>query len=99
MEAMLGSPGLPVTVSVAEPPSMLLQKSDDLSKDSRKKTCVCCPTKLKLTDLACGKCKARFCMSHRLPEAHKCTFDYKGEGAKILEARNPLVTGLKLDKI
>ena len=99
MAAMLGSPALGTMTTTAEPPSLLLQKSDDLPKDSRKKTCVCCPTKLKLTDLACGKCKARFCMSHRLPEAHKCTFDYKGEGAKILEARNPLVAGSKLDKI
>jgi len=38
-------------------------------------------------------------MTHRLPEAHKCGFDFKGEGAKILESKNPLVVGSKLEKI
>jgi predicted nucleic acid binding AN1-type Zn finger protein len=93
---MLGSPSLPSTVSVAQPPSLLL---NDIPKQSRKAVCVCCPAKLKLTDFACGKCKNRFCMSHRLPEAHACTFDFKEEGKKLLEARNPVVTGSKLDKI
>ena len=79
---------LPVTESQHDPPKQL-----------RKASCVCCPTKLKLTDLACGKCKARFCMTHRLPEAHKCGFDFKGEGAKILESKNPQVVGAKLEKI
>ena len=93
---MLGSPALGTITATAEPPSLHL---NDPPKQLRKASCGCCPARLKLTDLACGKCKARFCMTHRLPEAHKCGFDFKGEGAKILESKNPLVVGSKLEKI
>lgn len=85
---------LPVTAMLP-----VTESQNDLPKQLRKTTCVCCSAKLKLTDFACGKCKNRFCMMHRLPEAHACTFDFKEEGKKILEARNPQIVGSKLDKI
>eukprot|EP00117_Sycon_ciliatum_P010637 scpid106620/ scgid12462/ Zinc finger A20 and AN1 domain-containing stress-associated protein 6 len=38
-----------------------------------------CRKKLRLADPAC-RCGMRFCMAHRLPEQHHCTFDYKTHG-------------------
>lgn len=35
-----------------------------------------CLKRLKLTDLKC-KCGNHYCLIHRLPENHKCTFDFK----------------------
>ena len=35
-----------------------------------------CKKKLKLTDMQCVCCK-NFCINHRLPEYHDCTFDFK----------------------
>ena len=42
-----------------------------------------CNRKLLLSDLSC-RCENRFCILHRLPENHKCTFDYKNLGKEIL---------------
>lgn len=38
--------------------------------------CFSCKKKLLLTDFAC-KCEKRFCVMHRFPEVHSCTYDYK----------------------
>lgn len=38
---------------------------------------ICCK-KLKITDLKC-RCGNQYCYIHRLPETHKCTFNYKLE--------------------
>ena len=35
-----------------------------------------CNKKLQLTDFKC-KCNNTYCSKHRLPETHKCTYDYK----------------------
>ena len=35
-----------------------------------------CRKKLKLTDMKCVCCKT-FCLEHRLPESHNCTYDFK----------------------
>jgi predicted nucleic acid binding AN1-type Zn finger protein len=45
-----------------------------------------CGKKLLLTDMEC-KCTYRFCGTHRLPESHACTHDYKKEGAERLQAQ------------
>ena len=34
-----------------------------------------CKKKLKLSDMEC-RCTKRFCIVHRLPETHECTFDH-----------------------
>lgn len=35
-----------------------------------------CVKRLKITDMKC-RCGNIYCCFHRLPENHKCTFDYK----------------------
>ena len=68
-----------------------------------KKRCSCiidkegniCRKVLKLTDMEC-KCGKRFCSVHRLPENHFCSFNFKEEGRKILEKKNPVVAAPKI---
>ena len=46
-----------------------------------------CNKKLQLTDLIC-KCNNTYCSKHRLPEIHKCTYDYKTFGRNLLDKQN-----------
>ena len=43
-----------------------------------------CNKKIKLTDTQC-KCGNKYCLKHRIPEDHNCTFDYKNNDRLILE--------------
>ncbi len=45
---------------------------------SESNKCFSCAKRLSLTDAIVGKCKCEhyFCIRHRLPEMHECTFDY-----------------------
>ena len=38
--------------------------------------CPCCSRKANILGLVC-KCGSQFCMDHRLPEHHNCSYDYK----------------------
>ena len=40
--------------------------------------------KLKLTDLECT-CQQRYCQLHRLPEDHKCSFDFGKKEKEFLK--------------
>mgnify|MGYP006098961945 CR=1 FL=1 len=42
-----------------------------------------CKKKIKLTDIEC-KCGFKYCLKHRMPESHNCSFNYKEEAGKIL---------------
>lgn len=57
-----------------------------------------CKKKLLLSDPTC-KCNARYCMAHRHPEDHTCSYDYKAAGKALLTAANPKVDGSKFEKI
>lgn len=64
------------------------------------KFCGCegCKKKLALTDFSC-KCGVRFCSTHRLPEEHKCSFDFRSNGQAQLKEALVKVDGKKLDRI
>jgi len=53
---------------------------DNKSKKTKKPRCNHpeCKKKLKLTDMPC-RCKLSFCSKHRLPEQHKCPYNFKNE--------------------
>jgi len=57
-----------------------------------------CKIKLKLSDYKC-KCDMIYCTSHRYPEIHKCTYDFKLEGIRNLEKNLIQVIGQKIEKI
>ena len=45
------------------------------------------------------RCGGMFCALHRYAETHSCTFDYKGEGRRLIARDNPIVMAPKLPKI
>lgn len=67
-----------------------MDKTIDLSKK-----CFYCLKSVKMMPFQC-KCGHVFCSSHRLPEDHKCDFDYKTHERRLLTQANPVV---KTDKV
>jgi predicted nucleic acid binding AN1-type Zn finger protein len=57
-----------------------------------------CKTKLNLIPFEC-RCSMNFCTEHRLPENHKCSFDYKTLGKSQIEKNNQKVIAEKIQKI
>ncbi|XAR53496.1 hypothetical protein NMG60_11022073 [Bertholletia excelsa] len=60
--------------------------------------CATCRRRVGLTGFKC-RCGTTFCGSHRYPEQHACTFDFKAVGREEIAKANPVVKAEKLDKI
>lgn len=60
--------------------------------------CGTCRRRVGLTGFKC-RCGTMFCGSHRYPEQHGCTFDFKGMGKDQIAKANPVVKADKLQKI
>jgi len=56
----------------------------------KKSRCQVCKRKIGLTPIVC-RCGHMFCAHHRYPHEHKCSFDYKTEGRKLIEKENPKI--------
>ncbi|MCD7446970.1 hypothetical protein HAX54_020748 [Datura stramonium] len=57
--------------------------------------CLTCRKKVGVVGFKC-RCGSTFCGTHRYPEQHDCTFDFKSQGKEAIAKANPLV---KADKI
>jgi predicted nucleic acid binding AN1-type Zn finger protein len=66
-----------------------------------KNACTMCQIKLSLLQMTTGKCRCEnvYCMKHRMPENHECTYDFKLNGKEELKKQNPSVLRPKLEKI
>ncbi|CAH8264909.1 unnamed protein product [Arabidopsis lyrata] len=64
----------------------------------RPNRCTVCRKRVGLTGFMC-RCGTTFCGSHRYPEVHGCTFDFKSAGREEIAKANPLVIAAKLQKI
>ncbi|KAF9595059.1 hypothetical protein IFM89_036518 [Coptis chinensis] len=71
---------------------------DPASSSSQPNRCSTCRRKVGLTGFRC-RCGITFCGSHRYPEQHGCTFDFKTVGREAIAKANPVVIAEKLDKI
>ncbi|KAI3471953.1 hypothetical protein Pfo_028641 [Paulownia fortunei] len=60
--------------------------------------CSTCRKKVGLTGFRC-RCGTTFCGTHRYPEKHGCTFDFKAMGREAIAKANPVVKADKLEKI
>ncbi|XP_019153176.1 PREDICTED: zinc finger A20 and AN1 domain-containing stress-associated protein 4-like [Ipomoea nil] len=60
--------------------------------------CSTCRKKVGLTGFRC-RCGVTFCGTHRYPEMHACTFNYKALGREAIAKANPLIKAQKLHKI
>lgn len=71
-----------------------------LNSSSKNKRCnhTNCNKKLTLLDLNC-KCGLKFCLTHRMPEDHLCSFDFKDTTTKLLQKQLIKIDGSKLEKI
>ncbi|KAL1224330.1 Zinc finger A20 and AN1 domain-containing stress-associated protein 4 [Cardamine amara subsp. amara] len=64
----------------------------------RPNRCTVCRKRVGLTGFMC-RCGTTFCGTHRYPEVHGCTFDFKSVGREEIKKANPLVIAAKLQKI
>ncbi|KAG6427516.1 hypothetical protein SASPL_111762 [Salvia splendens] len=60
--------------------------------------CSACRKKVGLTGFRC-RCGVTFCGTHRYPEKHACSFDFKSVGREAIAKANPLVKAEKLERI
>ncbi len=51
--------------------------------DDRQRKCALCQKKVGILGVLC-RCNLVFCNRHRLPESHKCSFDFKTAGKNQL---------------
>ncbi|KAF3669848.1 hypothetical protein T459_29537 [Capsicum annuum] len=75
-----------------------LSTAPDQAPQAQSNRCATCRKRVGLTGFKC-RCGVTFCGSHRYPEHHGCTFDYKSMGKVAIAMANPLVKGEKLHKI
>lgn len=83
---------------VAEFPQVQLSTAPDQAPQVQSNRCSTCRKRVGLTAFKC-RCGVTFCGSHRYPEHHGCTFDYKSMGRVAIAMANPLVKAEKLHKI
>jgi len=56
--------------------------------------CTLCK-KTALVPMIC-KCEKTYCIAHRQPEIHSCTFDYQAEHKARITEQNPVVVAPKV---
>ncbi|KAI9121985.1 hypothetical protein K1719_006674 [Acacia pycnantha] len=105
-----GSPVLPAVESPATPPMITLPEvavdasisavtsSGPEAVTAQPNRCGSCRKRVGLTGFKC-KCGATFCGTHRYPEKHGCSFDFKKVGREEIARANPLIKGKKLERI
>ncbi|XP_062172665.1 zinc finger A20 and AN1 domain-containing stress-associated protein 3 [Alnus glutinosa] len=85
-------------VSPAVVATMDQQDESQAKAKTKANRCVACRRRVGLTGFGC-RCGMTFCGSHRYPEQHGCTFDFKGMGREQIARANPVVKAQKLDMI
>jgi predicted nucleic acid binding AN1-type Zn finger protein len=60
-------------------------------KNNNKCYHISCNAKLKLTDFDC-RCNNKFCVKHRMPESHDCSYDFKKDKINLIKVVADKVT-------
>ncbi|CAG7874451.1 zinc finger A20 and AN1 domain-containing stress-associated protein 4 [Brassica rapa] len=85
--------------STAEKQIPLIQTSTEQKQPpQRPNRCTVCRKRVGLTGFMC-RCGTTFCGTHRYPEVHGCSYDFKSAGREEIAKANPLVIAAKLQKI
>lgn len=82
---------------LAEKVPILLEETKSAPEPSPDR-CTQCKKKLNLFPFRCN-CGSFFCSTHRQPEQHNCTFDFKAVGIRKLSEENPLIKAEKLNRL
>ncbi|KAF3502576.1 hypothetical protein F2Q69_00042772 [Brassica cretica] len=80
------------------PPVATGQDEGEPSKPTRPNRCFSCNKKVGVMGFKC-KCGSTFCGSHRYPEKHECSFDFKEVGRGAIAKANPVVKADKVQRI
>jgi AN1-type zinc finger protein 5/6 len=70
----------------------------DCDNSKKRKRCPVCNKKLGLLPFEC-KCGKLFCIKHKDPEAHDCTYDFKSESKERLGDKLVKVVNCKINAI
>ncbi|XAR64949.1 hypothetical protein NMG60_11008855 [Bertholletia excelsa] len=87
-----------IRVSACEVTESTEAKPAAAGDSSQPNRCATCRRRVGLTGFKC-RCNITFCGTHRYPEQHGCTFDFKSLGREAIAKANPLVKAEKLRKI
>lgn len=90
----------PATAFTTEPKPVTVDSAPSVTSEpvAQPNRCSVCRKKVGLTGFRC-RCGTTFCGTHRYPERHGCTFDFKTMGREAIAKANPLVKAEKLEKI
>jgi len=93
-------PPVEVSPPIVASSSPITPPTESASAKKPKNRCQFCSKKVGLTYFAC-KCddSAMFCVSHRYPHSHNCSFDHQSSQKDKLAKNNPLVTHDKMERI
>ncbi|KAK4377751.1 hypothetical protein RND71_004047 [Anisodus tanguticus] len=83
-------------VKIEEKSEVIVEAVQQMAVQSNR--CSVCRKKVGLTGFKC-RCGTTFCGTHRYPEIHGCSFDFKSMGREAIAKANPLVKAEKLEKI
>ncbi|KAK4365271.1 hypothetical protein RND71_016629 [Anisodus tanguticus] len=60
--------------------------------------CLTCRKKVGVVGFKC-RCGSTFCGTHRYPEQHDCTFDFKSQGKEEIAKANPVIKADKINRL
>ncbi|XP_031496479.1 zinc finger A20 and AN1 domain-containing stress-associated protein 4 [Nymphaea colorata] len=80
------------------PSSSSVPRASSTPVSGKPNRCSSCNKRVGLMGFKC-RCGSTFCASHRLPEKHVCSFDFKAAGREAIARSNPVVKAEKLEKI
>ncbi|KAF9616926.1 hypothetical protein IFM89_032997 [Coptis chinensis] len=84
-------------VSVSDVVAESVNVEESCNVEVKKNRCFSCNKRVGLTGFKC-KCGDCFCTTHRYPESHDCSFDFKASGRDAIAKSNPVIKAEKLVK-
>lgn len=97
-EKVSEEPAKPVVLVAAPSSSEVTEKAAEAPPPVKASNrCGCCNKKVGVIGFKC-RCGITFCGSHRYPEEHDCSIDYKGAGRDAIAKANPVVKADKVER-
>ncbi|CAG7883861.1 unnamed protein product [Brassica rapa] len=87
-----------VTAEPSSAPIATGQEEAEPSKPARTNRCFSCNKKAGVMGFKC-KCGSTFCRSHRCPEKHECSFNFKEVGRDVIAKANHVIKEDKVERI
>ncbi|TKY55401.1 Zinc finger A20 and AN1 domain-containing stress-associated protein 7 [Spatholobus suberectus] len=97
MESVFCPPTPPPAVPTARLPSPVEPSRGTAGTSKAANRCGSCNKKVGLTGFVC-KCGTTFCGTHRYPEKHQCSYDFKAAGREAIAKENPVVKADKVER-